>query len=43
VTLEVPWNAPASTISGYRAVGEGLGRAIELYLRETPGSAPSAK
>jgi predicted RNA-binding Zn-ribbon protein involved in translation (DUF1610 family) len=43
VTLEVPWNAPASTISGYRSVGEGLGRAIELYLRETPGLATSAK
>ena len=43
VTLEVPWNAPASTISGYRSVGEGLGRTIELYLRETPGSATSAK
>jgi hypothetical protein len=23
VTLEVPWNADASTISGYRSVGEG--------------------
>jgi len=43
VTLEVPWNAPASTISGYRSVGEGLGRAIELYLREPPSSATSAK
>ena len=35
LTLEVPWNAPASTTSGYRSVGQGLGRAIELYLRET--------
>jgi Zinc carboxypeptidase/Cytosolic carboxypeptidase N-terminal domain len=36
VTLEVPWNAPASTIDDYRSVGQGLGRAIELYMRETP-------
>jgi hypothetical protein len=36
VTLEVPWNSPDSTISGYRSVGQGLGRAIELYLGETP-------
>ncbi|SPE53209.1 conserved exported hypothetical protein [Verrucomicrobia bacterium] len=35
LTLEVPWNAPASTTSGYRSVGQGLGRAIELYLCET--------
>ncbi len=35
LTLEVPWNAPASTTSGYRSVGRGLGRALELYLRET--------
>ena len=34
VTLEIPWNAPASTPTGYRSVGQGLGRAIELYLRE---------
>lgn len=43
VTLEVPWNAPTSTISGYHSVGEGLGRAIELYLREMPGPETSAK
>ncbi len=35
MTLEIPWNAPASTTSGYRSVGQGLGRAIELYLCET--------
>ncbi len=35
VTFEVPWNAPDSTISGYRSVGQGLGRAIERYIRET--------
>ena len=35
VTLEVAWNTPAGTISGYGSVGQGLGRAIELYLRET--------
>ena len=33
-TLEVAWNTQSSTTKGYRAVGEGLGRAIELYMRE---------
>ncbi len=39
VTLEVAWNAPDSTISGYGSVGEGLGRAIELYMHQTIGGA----
>lgn len=38
VTLEVPWNAPDSTIDGYHSVGEGLGRTIELYMSETQSS-----
>src|SRR5215469_4829269 len=41
VTMEVAWNAPASTIGGYGAVGQGLGRTIELYLRETPSPGTS--
>jgi hypothetical protein len=34
ITVETPWNTPSSTAEGYRAVGQGLGRAIELYFRE---------
>jgi hypothetical protein len=33
VTVETPWNIPASTTDGYRRVGQGLGFAIARYLR----------
>jgi hypothetical protein len=33
LTLETPWNIPASTPAGYLKTGEQLGRCIELYLR----------
>jgi DNA-directed RNA polymerase subunit RPC12/RpoP len=33
LTLEIPWNAPASTPSGYLKAGAQLGRSIELYLQ----------
>jgi hypothetical protein len=32
--METPWNVPAGTSDGYRAVGRRLGLAIESYLRE---------
>jgi hypothetical protein len=38
LTFEVPWNTPASTIPGYESVGQGLGRVIVRYLRETSPS-----
>jgi hypothetical protein len=34
ITMETPWNIPAGTSDGYRAVGRRLGLAIESYLRE---------
>jgi hypothetical protein len=34
ITMETPWNVPAGTSDGYRAVGRRLGLAIESYLRE---------
>lgn len=34
ITMETPWNTPASTVDGYRAVGVRLGLAIEKYFRE---------
>lgn len=34
VTLEVPWNTPASTADGYRELGRQLGRTIERFFRE---------
>ncbi len=34
ITMETPWNTPASTTDGYRAVGRGLGQAIERFLRQ---------
>lgn len=33
VTLETPWNTPASNTQGYRTVGRQLGLAVERYLR----------
>jgi len=33
LTMEIPWNISASTASGYRKVGEQLGRSIDLYLQ----------
>jgi hypothetical protein len=42
VTLEVPWNTSSSTTKGYRAVGDGLGRAIERYMRERTMVMPTA-
>jgi DNA-directed RNA polymerase subunit RPC12/RpoP len=33
LTLEIPWNVPASTPSGYLKAGAQLGRSIELYLQ----------
>ncbi len=34
LTLEIPWNTPASTPSGYLKTGQQLGRCIDLYLRQ---------
>jgi zinc carboxypeptidase/carboxypeptidase M14-like protein len=36
LTVETAWNTPGSTSTGYRKVGEQLGRAIESYLRSGP-------
>ncbi len=36
VTLETPWNTPASTTSGYQTTGRQLGQAVERYLRLNP-------
>lgn len=33
LTMEIPWNIPAATASGYLQVGEQLGRSIDLYLQ----------
>ncbi|HSC37726.1 MAG TPA: hypothetical protein VLD19_07645, partial [Chitinophagaceae bacterium] len=33
--IETPWNIPAGTTEGYRAVGQKLGQAVEKLLRET--------
>jgi hypothetical protein len=33
LTMEIPWNVPASTPSGYLKAGAQLGRSIELYLQ----------
>jgi hypothetical protein len=32
--IETPWNAPTSTIGGYRVVGKKLGQAVEKLLHE---------
>ena len=36
LTIETAWNTPGSTTSGYRKVGEQIGRSIELYFRAAP-------
>jgi hypothetical protein len=33
LTMEIPWNVPASTPSGYLQAGAQLGRSIDLYLQ----------
>ena len=33
LTMEIPWNVPGSTPSGYFKTGEQLGRSISLYLQ----------
>jgi hypothetical protein len=35
LTVETAWNTPASTASGYRQIGQQLGRTIERYLRHS--------
>jgi hypothetical protein len=40
LTLETPWNIPASTPAGYVKTGEQLGRCIELYLRTALRASP---
>jgi len=33
LTMEIPWNIPGSTPSGYLKTGGQLGRSINLYLQ----------
>jgi hypothetical protein len=33
LTMEIPWNIPGSTPSGYLKTGRQLGRSISLYLQ----------
>jgi hypothetical protein len=40
LTLETPWNNPASTPAGYSKVGEQMGRSIDLFLRAPGKGAP---
>jgi hypothetical protein len=44
-TMEMPWNIPGSTSSGYVKSGEQLGRCINLYLTPSirPDSADAAR
>jgi hypothetical protein len=40
LTLETPWNTPASTKEGYLKTGEQLGRSIERYLPKQAEARP---
>jgi hypothetical protein len=41
-TMEIPWNIPGSTPSGYLKNGEQLGRCINLYLTPAIRSGPES-
>jgi len=36
VTLETPWNTPASTIDGYSTTGRQLGQAVQRFFQTNP-------